>query len=409
MKALLSARNLGCALDGKNVLEAVDLDLFAGELVGVVGPNGSGKSTLLQCLNGTRASTGTVSIAGQPLDSLTPRAVALSVALMHQSTTVDFPFSARQVVMLGRHPHRTRFAGESSADRRIVEEALVRTGSGPLADQAVNRMSGGERQRVLFSKILAQDAPVLLLDEPTASLDLSFQEQIFATAREETRAGKAVLVAVHDLRLAARHCDRLVLLARGQVLVSGTPREVLTPEHLSAAFGVRVRVYDNPVTGLPDYHFTEAGEATAHVHVIGGGGSASEILRLLGGNYRVTAGVLAPGDSDLQVASVYGISVVTCPPFSPIPAAAVEDNGDLVARADLTIVSNLAFGAYNLANLESALGARKLVVIEDDPPETRDFTAGEGLALYRRLTARATVLTESQLKDWLERWSEGRA
>jgi iron complex transport system ATP-binding protein len=395
-------------LGGRVVLEGVDLDLAAGELVAVVGPNGSGKSTLLQCLNGTRASVGTVTVTNQPLSALKARNAARALSLMHQNTSVSFAFAAREVVMMGRHALRGRFQAESAADREAVAEALAAVGAEPLAETAVTRMSGGERQRVLFAKSLAQQAPVMLLDEPTSSLDLSFQELLFGTARDWAAQGRAVLVAVHDLRLAARHCDRLVLLSQGRVLAAGTPAEVLTPENLSQAYGVKVRTYQNPVTGLLDYHVDASVEfsAAAHVHVIGGGGSAADVLRLLGdGGYRVTAGVLAPGDTDLSVASVYGVPVVTCPPFSAIPPAAFDENRALADRADLTVVSSLAFGPLNQRNLESALGARRLVLLEDEPPEGRDFTAGEGLALYRQLAARATVMTTAQFAQWLRAWS----
>lgn len=406
MKALLSARNLGCTLGRKSVLTGIDFSVHPGEVVGLIGPNGSGKSTLLGCLNATKESTGTVTLGERPLAGLSPRQVALLVALMHQETAVPFPFTAREVVALGRHPHRGRWSPETAEDRRQVEATLTLTQTLGLAGQSVTRMSGGERQRVLFAQALAQNPSVLLLDEPTSNLDLSFQESIFGTLKQWVGREKAALVAIHDLRLAARHCHRLILLSQGRILAEGRPEDVLTPDHLSAAYGVDVRVYQNPVTGLVDYQFRQRGdEPTVHVHVVGGGGSAADVLRLLGeGRYRVTAGVLAPGDTDLQVASVYGMPVVTCPPFSAIPPAAFEANRELADRADLTIVSNLAIGPLNQSNLESVLGARNLVVIEDDPPEVRDFTGGEGLALYRRLAARATVLKGAQLAGWLEEW-----
>jgi len=403
VNSLLSARGLGCVRDGNTVLTGVDLDLYPGQLVGLIGPNGSGKSTLLGCLNATRAATGTVTLGDRPLAGLAPRQVAQRLALMHQNTAVAFPFTAQAVVALGRHPHQSRWAGEGADDRRAVESAMVATDTVLLAGQSVTQLSGGELQRVLFAQALAQAPSVLLLDEPTASLDLSYQESIFGAVRDWVGQDRSALVAIHDLRLAARHCDKLLLLSQGRILATGTPTEVLTADHLSAAYGVEVRVYENPITGLVDYQFRPSGdESKLHIHVIGGGGSAADVLRLLGeGRYRVTAGVLAPGDTDLQVASVYGMPVITCPPFSAIPLAAFEANRDLADRADLTIVTNLAFGALNQSNLESALGARKLVLIEDDPPEGRDFTGGPGLALYRRLANRATVLKGAELKGWL--------
>jgi iron complex transport system ATP-binding protein len=422
---ILSARSLACVLDGRPLLEDISFELRTGEFLGIIGPNGGGKSTLLKCLAGLLPVQGGLLVGGRaaadepPLDSqtgllalakLSPRQRAKRIALMHQNTTLGFPFAAREVVMMGRHPHQGRFQPESARDRALVNATMDFTDTTRLAGQAVTRMSGGERQRVLFAKTLAQDTPILLLDEPTASLDISFQEQIFTYARHLADQGRAVIAAVHDLRVAARYCSRLILLAAGRILADGSPEQVLTPELLARAYGVNVRVYRNQITGLLDYHLHDPDtEGTMpHVHVIGGGGSAAGVLRQLGDEgYRVTCGVLAPGDSDLGVAGAYGFPVVTSQPFSPIGDGAFRDNCELASHADLTILCNLAIGQANLRNLESALCARRLVVIEDDDPAGRDFSGGQGLALYRRLASGAVVLPAARLRDWLVDWRAG--
>jgi iron complex transport system ATP-binding protein len=273
-----------------------------------------------------------------------------------------------------------------------------------LADQPLDTMSGGERQRVLFAKALAQDTPLLLLDEPSASLDLRYQDQIFRYAQVLATQGKAIVAAIHDLRLAARYCTRVLLLARGTVVAQGTPEAVLTPRHLHAAYGVRVRVYPNAVTGHLDFHLAEpdAPGHRPHVHVIGGGGSAASVFRVVGnGAYRVTAGVLSPGDTDLQVASACEIPAVTCPALAPIPDQAFDENAALAAEADITVLCNLAVGELNVRNLLAAAKARRLVVLDDDPFPDRDFTSGNGLRLYQDLVRTATVLKSGQLEGWL--------
>jgi iron complex transport system ATP-binding protein len=405
----LAARGLGCVREGRRLLEGIDLELRPGDLLGIIGPNGAGKSTLLKCLSGLLPACGEILVGDRPLAGLCIRQRARHLALMHQDTSLGFPFSAREVVMMGRHPHQGRLQAESARDRELADAAMEFTDTARLAGQAVTRMSGGERQRVLFAKALAQDTPILLLDEPTANLDISFQEQIFTYARHLAGQGRAVAAAVHDLRIAGRYCTTLLLLAQGRVLAAGPAEAVLTPELLTAAYGVNVRVYRNHITGLLDYHLHDPDieGSMPHVHVIGGGGSAAGVLRLLGDDgYRVTAGVLAPGDSDLLVAGAYGMPVVTSQPFSAIGDAAFRDSCQLASRADLTILCNLAFGPLNLRNLESALCARRLLVIEDDGPESRDFTGGGGLELYRRLVHGATVLHGSQLREWLAAWRQ---
>ncbi len=404
---LLSVQELGCTIDRHPILQGIGFELQAGEILGIIGPNGAGKSTLLRCLNGLLPSSGRIRLDDRELTSLSTREIARCCALMHQSTTVTFPFAAREVVMMGRFPYQGRFQNESARDRRVVSEVMDFTDTTTLANQAINRMSGGERQRVLFAKALAQTAPLLLLDEPSASLDIAHQEQIFSYATKLAARGTAIIAAIHDLRLAARYCQRLILMAKGRILAMGPPEDVLTPANLEAAYGVKVRVWRNHITGLLDFHLRDPDieGAMPHVHVIGGGGSAAGVLRQLGDEgYRVTAGVLAPGDSDLQVAGVYGITVVTSQPFSNISDAAFRDNCQLATHADLTILCNLAFGPQNLRNLETAACAGQLIILEDEDPASRDFTGGSGLELYQRLSRGATVLHSGQLAAWLADW-----
>jgi iron complex transport system ATP-binding protein len=399
------AAGLRCRLGRNEVLRGLDLHLDAGEILGILGPNGAGKSTLLRCLNGLLPIEGTMELLGRPIASLSPREVARISTLLHQNTPMEASFPASEVVMMGRYPHQRRFRPATVEDRRAVAEAMRFTDTSRIARQAFNTLSGGERQRVLLAKSLAQNTSILLLDEPSASLDIGYQDQIFRYAQRLAREGKTIAVAIHDLRLAARYCDRVILLSHGTMLAEGAPETVLTPVNLERAYGVPIRVYRNPMTGQLDFQLHEAAEKgpRPHLHVIGGGGSGAAVLRILGdGPYRVTTGVLNPGDTDLQVARFYNIPAVTSPPFSPIGTPAFDENKALAAEAQITILCNLAIGKLNLRNVEAAAAARLLVVLEDEDPRARDFTSGPGLKVYRRLVKNATVLKTEQLKDWLE-------
>jgi iron complex transport system ATP-binding protein len=171
------------------------------------------------------------------------------VATVPQDTTVSFEFTVRQVVEMGRHPHRGRFGPDP--DPGAVDRALARTATGDLADRPVGRVSGGERQRAVLARTLAQDAPVLVLDEPTASLDVNHQVETLDLVRGLVGEGRTAVAAIHDLNLAARYCDRLALLADGRLLASGEPQTVLTEELLAEAFDADAVVTDHPVTGSP--------------------------------------------------------------------------------------------------------------------------------------------------------------
>jgi len=249
--ALLRAEGVRCRIDGADLLRGASLTVRAGELVGLIGPNGAGKSTLLRVVSGLwPLSGGTVTLLGRPLSEYAPRQVAQIVAQVPQITALDFPFTVRQVVLMGRSPHQGRFTLESARDRQIAERAMRRTGTLDLAERLIGTLSGGERQRVLIARALTQEPRLLLLDEPTANLDLRHQLSILALVRALVDEGDlGAVAAVHDLELAARACDRLVLLHEGAVLAAGSPAEVLTSDRLRAAYGVDACPFTDPVTG----------------------------------------------------------------------------------------------------------------------------------------------------------------
>ena len=235
----LSFAGVAVRLGGRPVLAGVDLVLGRGELLGVLGRNGAGKTTLLRIATGVVApDAGAVGLGGRPLASLPRRALAREIAIVPQETSVPFPFSVTELVLMGRAPHLGLLGFETAADRRAAAAALERLGIAELADRSVLEISGGERQLAVVARALAQDARVLLLDEPTAHLDLERRLALLELARELVREGRSVLVVSHDLSLAGRFCDRVALLAGGRVAAAGEPAEILTPPRLREVFGV---------------------------------------------------------------------------------------------------------------------------------------------------------------------------
>lgn len=249
----LRVDGLGCERDGVTVLAGLSFSAGPGEIVGLVGPNGAGKSTLLEVLAGGLPYRGSAQVDGLEVSRQAARALALRTAVLHQATALTFPLSSGEVVLMGRHPHQGVFAGETLDDRRVADDAMSRTGTLAFRRRDVTRLSGGERQRVLLAKVLAQTTTTVLLDEPTTHLDLAHEEGLRAVLGALAAEGVTVVAALHDLRLAARLCTRLLLLHSGSLLADGPPRQVLTAGLLSQAYGVPVTVFTNPVTGAPDY------------------------------------------------------------------------------------------------------------------------------------------------------------
>ncbi|UFS58943.1 heme ABC transporter ATP-binding protein [Subtercola endophyticus] len=246
----VEARGLHVALEGRRILDDVSLSAARGEVHALVGPNGAGKSTLLSVLSGdAHADRGEIRIEGRPLDAWTLRELARHRGVLLQQNAVFFPFTVQQVVEMGRAPWLG--TDRDTDDELAVAEALDLTETTAFADRHVPSLSGGERARVAFARVLAQRTGILLLDEPTAALDLRHQEQVLTVARDRARNGSAVVVVLHDLTLAAAYADTVTVLHGGRVAATGVPREVFTADLLSLVYEHEIEVLEHPRSGAP--------------------------------------------------------------------------------------------------------------------------------------------------------------
>lgn len=248
--AALHARSVSVSIGGARILTDVDLTVEAGRVHALIGPNGAGKSTLLAALAGDiRPAGGRVSVRGTDLDAWKPKQLARERAVLLQENRVSFPFTVDEVVRMGRSPWRGTPA--EAEDEQAVAGAIAATELHPLLERPVPSLSGGERARAALARVLAQRAGILLLDEPTAALDLKHQEDVLRLARERARAGDAVVIVLHDLTVAAAFADTITLLENGRVVATGTPAEVLTAERIRAVYRQDVDLVPHPATGQP--------------------------------------------------------------------------------------------------------------------------------------------------------------
>ncbi len=267
-KPALEARNVTCGYDGRAVLDGVNVALGQGEFLSLIGPNGSGKTTLLRALAGVmRADAGEVLLEGRPIGSYARYEIARRLAVVPQMSAAAFDFSVSEIVRMGRTPHLGRLESERPADREAVAEALALTDTERLADRLVTELSGGELQRVTIARALAQQSPIMLLDEPAAFLDISHQLGTFdLLAQLNAEQGRSILCISHDLNLAAEYSERVVLLDEGRAVADGPPGEVITADWIARVYGCEVEV-DASSSGRPRVSLLPRGNG-------GGGGEA---------------------------------------------------------------------------------------------------------------------------------------
>ena len=378
----------------------VDLDIGPGELVALAGPNGSGKTTLIRTVLGLLpADAGSVELFGVASASLSPRDRARQVAWVPQGESARDNVRLRDYVLYGRYAHQDGWEGVSARDRDVADRALRDAGLADRADEGILNLSGGERQRAILARALAQETPLLLLDEPTSHLDIGHQLDLLDRVRSLAHDRHVTVVAaLHDLNLAARYTDRVVVLSRGRIVADGPPAQNLSEELLARVWGVDAERRVDLRTGVP-YLIPHRLLRTVRsddpllgwgpVHVVGGGGSAAAILRMLADEgIRTTVGPLNLLDDDADVAEALGIPSVVEAPFAPVSTESRQRAREMMAAARAIVIAPFPVGPSNLSNLEdpaSFLGQIPLFLWSEPTISARDFTGGRAEAAWQAL------------------------
>jgi iron complex transport system ATP-binding protein len=250
---MLTVEGISFSYRDKPVLQDVDLEVRKGEIIGILGPNGCGKTTLLKLLNrNLKPQKGRVLMKGVDLEEISKRKIARHIAVVPQSNEIRFAFTVRDIVSMGRMPFLSQFQGESRDDMQIVEEAMEKTSIKEFADRLISNMSGGERQRVIIARALAQRPEIILLDEPTLHLDINHQFEVLDLVKRLSKEeGLTVVIVSHDLPMVVKYCDRMVLIHDHRIHALGTPQEVLTPENMRTVFNIEAVLEHDAVLNAP--------------------------------------------------------------------------------------------------------------------------------------------------------------
>ncbi len=246
-------KNLDWSYNGKKVVDSINLDIEEGSFTGIIGPNGAGKTTLLKLiLKLLPPREDNVFILGRDIREFSRKELAKKISYVPQTINVDFSFSVKQIVSMGRNPHRTLFGEDSVKDDEIVQNAMEETEVLSLKNKDIGSISGGELQRVIIARALAQEPRILAMDEPTSHLDLNHQIKILSLVRSLSRKkGITVIAVLHDFNHALEYCTSLVLMNGGKIAAFGNPKEVITPERMKEIYGLNVKLEKNPFTGKP--------------------------------------------------------------------------------------------------------------------------------------------------------------
>ncbi|MCK5563124.1 ABC transporter ATP-binding protein, partial [Candidatus Bathyarchaeota archaeon] len=398
---------IDCYYGSIKALDNVNFSVREDEFVGILGPNGSGKTTVLRAISRTlKPRVGTVFLDDTNIYDIANREVAKNVAVVPQETIATFDFTALDIVLMGRNPYIDRFRQESREDLAITKRAMELTNTWNFAERPVNELSGGEKQRVIIARALAQEPKILLLDEPLTHLDIINQLEIMDLVKELCVKEKLIILVVfHDLNLAARYCTSAIMLKKGKIFSAGSIAEVLTSENIKGVFNVDAIVQKHLVTNsvfvIPLSPQKQPPSRKCAVHLICGAGTGTALMKvLLDEGYSVTAGVLNVLDTDLETAQLLKIPVTTEAPFSPMTEKTHKANLDMIGKASIVVLTSVPFGYGNFQNLEAAEEAVSqgvpTFVIEEVPVESRDFTQGKAARLFLKLKKMGAVPVKSQ-------------
>ena len=396
---MLKIQEVTAGYGEKKVLKGISLSIRQGEFVSLIGSNGAGKSTLLKCISGLLPTEGgQILLCGRNSQKLKSKERARLAAVVPQSYAVEYAFTAEDVVAMGRYPYQSFGKRETREDQEILLQAMEDTNTLEFRNRLYNELSGGEKQRVVLARALAQQPKILLLDEPTSALDIHHQTEVMELiSRLNREQGLTVLAVLHDVNMASRYCSRMLLLKDGQLAADGEPAQIITRKNMEELYQMKILIRENPLFHKPEIvpirvlSRRRAGQPL-RIHVICGGGGAAQILEELDDRgYELSAGVLNQGSDDCEICRYLQIPHVEIPPFTPVSEEDQARNLDMMKDAEVILVSDVPFGKNNLENL-AGLEEQKGRIFFHKNALSEDYTGGALVERLRLLGERKKIV-----------------
>ncbi|QSX06054.1 ATP-binding cassette domain-containing protein [Sedimentibacter sp. zth1] len=405
MENVIEVKNISVKYGTTTVLNNISFDVQKGEFCTIIGPNGAGKSTILKSImKNIDIESGDILINHKSIKNISHKEKACMIGFVPQEYNISFNFNVYDIVAMGRNPYTKKFGKSQYDDKKIIQDALIKTSTFYLKDKNFNELSGGEKQRVIIARALAQQTSILVLDEATSNLDIHHQldiiELIYSLNREDNLT---VLTIMHDLNLSSRFSDKIVLLSDEGIVKIGTPDDIIDESVLRQVYDMEMLVRENKLLSCKEVVALRARRAkddkNKNIHVICGGGTGEYIIqKLYSERYNVSCGVLNDGDSDLEICKNLSIRYVKELPFTSFSKESIEKNRELIKKSDIVILTDVAIGEGNFENIEilSYLDDKKIIILYNSK---RDFVNGKCEEILGKIKSKKNVCVAMNLKE----------
>ncbi len=408
MDKILKVRNLNYSVNKIDIIKDINFDVLKGEFISIIGPNGAGKTTLIKCLTDNLDYTGTVELKGKSIKEYSKKEKAKIISVVPQEYTLPFNFKVIDVIKMGRNPYRDNKGKEEiKNNKNLTYRAMVQTNTYNLRDRFYNSLSGGEKQRVVTARALAQDTDLIYLDEVTSSLDMHHEleivELIYRLNREEETT---VISIMHDLNIASRFSDKILFLNNGKIVEYDTPEKVFNIKNLSKAYNMEMLIRENKLLNyreiVPLRINRNINKKDKKIHIICGGGTGEYIIeKLFSEKYDVSCGIIHDGDSDVRVCESLNIECIKEKPFSEFSKKVIKNYNEKIRDSDIVLITDVPFGKHNITNLRllKEYKNKKIIILHNN---NRDFIDGESDRIINDLKIRENVLYAYNLKELFE-------